>query len=965
MSAGPGVTKQSPEPISDEVLKQLGSLPDRNARSGFFQRHPELLSTAAVLRIRDLVLRELRADVRIATALAEAAIEIAQRLRDPAAQAQASRCMANALYANGHHRSALEHHARAVELFETLRDQDEVARTLSSSLQPMILLGEYDKAIAAADRARSIFTQRDDRWRLARLELNVGNIYHRQDRFAEALASYERAYQEFLSRSDSEGTAAALGNIATCLITLNDFERALKTYEQGRAFCLEKGMTAFVSQYDYNIAWLYYLRGNYSRAIEMLRATRDACKANHEQYHYALCHMDLSEIYLELNLSEEAAEMAREGAALFESLGMGYETAKCYANLATATGQQKQAFRAMELFSKAREIFVREKNAVWPSLIDLYQALLLFNEGRYFESRSLCNAALGVFCVGSLHGKAALCHLLLARIASRMSQPEVAARECASAEALVKQIEAPLLTFQTYFLLGELRLDSNDRKGAYESFCVARKGLETLRSSLRGQELKISFVKDRLEVYERLVDLCLSGHAGSDPLHEAFEAMEQAKSRSLIDLMFQAASVQPPPSGQSALVRNIRNLREELNWYYHRIEQEQLQTEQRSPERIERLQREARERETRFVRTLREMPSDEAAGAALAPRRTMSAEEVRAALDPNAAILEYFFTGEKVLATVITKESLQPVPVTLLSRVTNLLQLLQFQLSKFQLGPEYARTFEKQLLTATQGHLQELYNELIAPVRLRLARTKNLIVIPHGLLHYLPFHAFYDGERYLCDLFQVSYAPSASIFALCQQRTAENTGPALILGVPDARAPFILDEVQSVAGILRENKIFLGGNATSSKLREEGANAGVIHIATHGFFRQDNPMFSGIRLGDGYLSLHDLDQLKLPARLITLSGCATGLTTVAAGDELLGLVRGLLHAGGHSLLLSLWDIHDRTTSEFMKQFYSHYCSQGNNVAALQSAMGAIRANAPHPYYWAPFKLVGQVDFHSS
>jgi CHAT domain-containing protein len=171
--------------------------------------------------------------------------------------------------------------------------------------------------------------------------------------------------------------------------------------------------------------------------------------------------------------------------------------------------------------------------------------------------------------------------------------------------------------------------------------------------------------------------------------------------------------------------------------------------------------------------------------------------------------------------------------------------------------------------------------------------------------------------------------------------------------------------VQSVAGILRENKIFLGGNATSSKLREEGANAGVIHIATHGFFRQDNPMFSGIRLGDGYLSLHDLDQLKLPARLITLSGCATGLTTVAAGDELLGLVRGLLHAGGHSLLLSLWDIHDRTTSEFMKQFYSHYCSQGNNVAALQSAMGAIRANAPHPYYWAPFKLVGQVDFHSS
>jgi CHAT domain-containing protein len=550
---------------------------------------------------------------------------------------------------------------------------------------------------------------------------------------------------------------------------------------------------------------------------------------------------------------------------------------------------------------------------------------------------------------------------LLARIASRTHDAATAMQECTRAEAIVTDLEAPLLTFQTYFLMGDLQLESGDRKAAYGSFQLARKGLETLRSSLRGQELKISFVKDRLEVYERLVDLCLSGHAGPDPLHEAFEFMEQAKSRSLVDLMFQAATAHSPAPGQSALVRDIRNLREELNWYYHRIEQEQLQTEERSPERIERLREEAKERESRFVRTLREMPSDELASTALVPPSTMTVEEVRAALAPDTAILEYFFTGDKVLATVITKESLQPVPVTLLSRVNGLLQLLQFQLSKFQLGAEYARTFEKQLLGAAQSHLQELYKELIAPVRLRLARSKNVVIVPHGMLHYLPFHAFFDGERYLCDVFQVSYAPSANVLAICQKRQSDSTGPALIFGIPDARAPFILDEVQAVAGILPGNKIFLGSNATAAKLREEGAHARLIHIATHGFFRQDNPMFSGIRLGDGYLSLHDIDQLHLPAQLITLSGCATGLTVVAAGDELLGLVRGLLHAGGEALLLSLWDVHDRTTSEFMKHFYSHYSAQRNNVAALQSAMSAIRAQSPHPYFWAPFKLVGRID----
>jgi CHAT domain-containing protein len=893
--------------------------------------------------------------------LAEAAMEISQRLQNPAASAQASRCMANALYANGQHRSALKHHQRAIGLFESLNDQDEVARTLSSSIQPLILLGDYEAAVQAADRAREIFAARGDGWRIARLESNVGNIYHRQDRFAEALASYERAYKEFLARADAEGAAVALTNMATCLITLNDFPRALKTHEEARKFCQDRGMTALVLQADYNIAWLYYLRGNYSQAIEMLRSTREACKANQEQYHYALCHMDLSEIYLELNLSEEAAEMATQGAKLFEALGIGYETAKCYANLATAMGQQKQAFRAMELFSKAREIFVKESNAVWPSLIDLYQALLLFNEGRYFESRKLCNAALTVFGASALQGKAVLCHLLLSRIASRTHDTANAMQECLHAEAVVSDLEAPLLTFQTYFLMGDLQLESGDRKGAYASFQVARKGLETLRSSLRGQELKISFVKDRLEVYEHLVDLCLSGHAGPDPLHEAFEMMEQAKSRSLVDLMLQAATAQTPAPGQSALVRNIRSLREELNWYYHRIEQEQLQTEQRSPERIERLREEAKERESRFVHTLRELPSDELASAALVPPGTIGVEAVRAAMAPDTAILEYFFTGDKVLATVITKDSLQPVPVTLLSRVAGLLQLLQFQLAKFQLGPEYARTFEKQLLAATQNHLQELYKELIAPVRLRLARAKNVVVVPHGMLHYLPFHAFFDGERYLCDIFQVSYAPSANIFAICQRKQSAASGAALIFGVPDARAPFILDEVQTVAGTLPGSKIFLGSTATAAKLREEGARARLIHIATHGFFRQDNPMFSGIRLADGYLSLHDIDQLHLPAQLITLSGCATGLTVVAAGDELLGLVRGLLHAGGESLLLSLWDVHDRTTSEFMKRFYSHYSAHSNNVAALQNAMDSIRERLPHPYFWAPFKLVGRID----
>lgn len=119
-------------------------------------------------------------------------------------------------------------------------------------------------------------------------------------------------------------------------------------------------------------------------------------------------------------------------------------------------------------------------------------------------------------------------------------------------------------------------------------------------------------------------------------------------------------------------------------------------------------------------------------------------------------------------------------------------------------------------------------------------------------------------------------------------------------------------------------------------------------------------MFSGIRLGDGYLNLFDLYQMRLSAKLVALSGCATGMNFVAAGDELLGLQRGLFCAGASTLLLSLWDVHDRSTSELMQLFYREYLRSGEMAGALQLAMQQLRQQNPHPYFWAPFVLVGKV-----
>jgi CHAT domain-containing protein len=117
-------------------------------------------------------------------------------------------------------------------------------------------------------------------------------------------------------------------------------------------------------------------------------------------------------------------------------------------------------------------------------------------------------------------------------------------------------------------------------------------------------------------------------------------------------------------------------------------------------------------------------------------------------------------------------------------------------------------------------------------------------------------------------------------------------------------------------------------------------------------------MFSSIRLADSYLSLYDLYRTNLPVDLLTLSGCVTGLDFVEEGDELIGLTRGLLYAGARSLLLSLWDVDDRSTSELMLEFYSELTVQPRKADALQKAMLRLRERYRHPYYWAPFKLIG-------
>jgi CHAT domain-containing protein len=156
-------------------------------------------------------------------------------------------------------------------------------------------------------------------------------------------------------------------------------------------------------------------------------------------------------------------------------------------------------------------------------------------------------------------------------------------------------------------------------------------------------------------------------------------------------------------------------------------------------------------------------------------------------------------------------------------------------------------------------------------------------------------------------------------------------------------------------------------------LGEELKTYRVVHFATHGLINNEHPDLSGIVLSlfdqegrsqDGFLRLHDIYNLRLPADLVVLSACSTGLGKDVKGEGLIGLTRGFMYAGASSVVASLWKVDDEATAELMKHFYYAMFKKGfTPAAALRDAQLTMSRDQrwQSPYYWAGFIIQGRYD----
>jgi CHAT domain-containing protein len=260
--------------------------------------------------------------------------------------------------------------------------------------------------------------------------------------------------------------------------------------------------------------------------------------------------------------------------------------------------------------------------------------------------------------------------------------------------------------------------------------------------------------------------------------------------------------------------------------------------------------------------------------------------------------------------------------------------------------------------------LQRLYAQLIAPLEGLLAGVQRLIIVPHGPLHYLPFHALFDGQYHLLERFEVSYLPGSSLLRYARgMRSPGSETRVLALGNSfHGRLPYAVEEARTVAELWGCTAL-VEEEASLDSLHKRASECHVLHLATHGEFRGDNALFSGLALSDGWLTTLDIFNLRLNAELVTLSACQTGRSVVGGGDELFGLMRAFLSAGAASLVATLWTVEDRSTALLMQRFYQRLVKGESRGGALREAqLQFLREDENkmynHPYFWASFFLVG-------
>jgi len=962
-----------------ELSEQLLELPDTEAQKRFLREHASLLDDRVASGLKGQADRYLRTAVQRSLETAELLVYMTELTGNPLYQALGLLAEANArsIGGLGEYQRAVELYDRAAAIYQAHGLPAKQANAQVGKVFSLALLGRYQEAQEAGDWA-SVILEQHEQWRqLITLTMNLAIAYGRQRQDTKALAQLDRA-RELCHRLGPEGRGTLQlieNNRAIVLRNLGQFRASIEASQATWELAKQVGHKFEMARAREELAYTYLLQGRYNEALELLDQARDIFTADGRHSDAIKTELVITNCLLQLRRFRDVLEKCHRLQSVFAVQGTRREVADVILSEAVASAGLQRYDEALDLLAQARDLFAQEGNYVRVTCTDMEMAAVLYQQSRLEESLETAQACASAFQAHDLPVQQAEAYLISARAAAALHQFDHAHHLVRQALTVGEAKDIPSLVYPCRYLLGTLAQARGNQQEALAEYDRAIEELERLRGRLM-IEFRAGFLEDKQVVYEDAVALCLE--LGHPP--KSLEYAERAKSRALLDLLAYSLDlgIHARADQDRELVEELTHLRTERDRLYRRWETNQglavrgwapgtgsQQGDETSHVRQDVLALEKRIEELWHTLLIRN--ADYARDASLWQVRT---EPIQPFLSPETMLLEYFIARGRLVAFTVTAQEVRAQRLSVdLARVQRLVQLLWLNLRAVpMLDPSRDSSRATSLSANARGILGQLYEGLVAPLRDQLAAYPQLTIVPHGPLHYLPFHALYDGQSYLLEQHTISYLPVASLLSY-RPGTPPAEGEAFAFGHSYGGAlPHAVQEAQSIAAILNGQAV-LEDRATVARFEEMAPNSHILHLATHGDFRPDTPLFSGLALSDGWLTTLDIFNLSLRASLVTLSACQTGRNVVGGGDELLGLMRAFLYAGAASLVLSQWAVEDRSTARLMETFYHKLAEGWTKGAALQHAQlqfieeqsaeqDALSASYTHPYFWAPFFLVG-------
>jgi CHAT domain-containing protein/Tfp pilus assembly protein PilF len=742
------------------------------------------------------------------------------------------------------------------------------------------------------------------------------------------------------------------------------WDRAIHCYQECIQLCGSRGDDLGLAKTWHNLAIVHFKGQDYLTAVDYAKRSiailQELSSEPRQQAVLGNAQNELGLALQKLKLWLEASEALEQSLAIDIQLGKTSGEATSCNNLGHIARHLGDTLTAESRYIQARDLSHTAGNLREESEAHYGLGLLRLQTGHLDQAQQCFNAALAL--AQTTHNYEIITDIFLGR-----------------AELAQKQGDHPLA-------LAENR--------------QAVETVESLRANIVLPEDRAKLQGSRIEAYEQMVlRLCETGPHRADYI-EAFRYAEMAKSRAFIETLA-GRPLRPPENIPADWLARETELRQSLRLLYDDPAANQAQITPLEAE-LEQLRQRIRLQNAEFESFQTVDP--------------LSSEEVMARLPADGVLVEYFTVGDVILAFVLTCTDIQVIRLPL--RVQDVERAFSRtgdgkldQLRHLTRGPDH-RLREPWVLG-------QLCQRLIEPLGQKIWSASLLCIVPHGILHYIPFQALFqkDGStpRYLLgdtsETHRLVYAPSAAtLFDYCQRKTLSAQTGCLAFGYNDPALNLTQAEMEAeriahlTAGVSRT-----GGKANRNVLFEEAANYRYLHLACHGRFNPTWPLASYLNLADGPVDVADLlYHLRLNADLVSLSACETGRNHVLRGDEMVGLTRAFLYAGTPSVVVSHWVVDELATRLLMERFYqelvvpSGQTDQATKAKALTRAQNAIRSLTveelrqtllmdghssgdidrqlhylatsagydslaslrgdecllAHPYYWASFFLVG-------